>query len=139
MLKIIIKNLQKKIPINPTRIKRLALSAVSRGDLHKTGELTVCFVNDSQIQTLNSRFLKIKKPTDVLAFKLNAKNEKFRADIIISAETALRNATEFGTSPFFELSLYVAHGILHLRGYDDKTAKGKKQMYRRAVGILKNN
>ncbi|MEW6074690.1 MAG: rRNA maturation RNase YbeY [Candidatus Omnitrophota bacterium] len=107
--------------------------------MHKAGELTICFVHDAQIQTLNSRFLKIQKPTDVLAFKLSAKNEEFRADIIISAETALRNAAEFGTSPFFELSLYVAHGILHLQGYDDKTVKGTQQMYRRAVGILKKN
>jgi probable rRNA maturation factor len=139
MLRIIIKNLQKKIPINPTRIKKLTFSALSRRDLKKSGELTFCFVNDAQIQKLNSRFLGKKKPTDVLAFELGVKKEEFSADIIISTETAFRNAAEFGTSPLFELYLYIAHGILHLQGFDDKTAKGKKEMHRRAVGILKKN
>jgi probable rRNA maturation factor len=49
-------------------------------------------------------------------------------EIFVSTETARRQARHFGTSREHELRLYIAHGLLHLRGFDDKTAAGAREM-----------
>ena len=49
---------------------------------------------------------------------------------MISAETAKRQARAFRTSLEHELRLYIMHGLLHLRGYDDKTPAGAAEMKR---------
>ena len=50
------------------------------------------------------------------------------ADIMISTDTAINNARKFKTTPDYELMLYVAHGILHILGYDDRTKTQMKRM-----------
>jgi probable rRNA maturation factor len=74
-------------------------------------------------------------PTDVLAFDLSAPGavRVLLADIIISADTAARNAKIFHTTPLYELYLYVVHGVLHLLGYDDKTKAQRKLMHKKAI------
>ncbi|MFA5177849.1 MAG: rRNA maturation RNAse YbeY, partial [Candidatus Omnitrophota bacterium] len=65
-MKITIKNLQKKVPIYPARIKKSILRALKDEGLKKQGEITVSFVSDKLIAKLNFKYLKKKKPTDVL-------------------------------------------------------------------------
>jgi len=128
-LKITIRNLQKKLPIYPKRIKKPILKALK--DARKTkGEITVSFVDDKLIKKLNSKYLKTRKATDVLAFDLadKTKSEEISGDIIVSADTAVRNAMLYKTTPSFELSLYSLHGLLHLLGYKDKSLKQIKLM-----------
>jgi len=57
-------------------------------------------------------------------------------EVILSAETARRNAGIFGVSPNEELSLYLVHGLLHLCGYDDMTRPEKQLMRRREAESL---
>jgi probable rRNA maturation factor len=124
-LKITIKNLQKKVPIYPARIKRSILRALKDEGLKKQGEITVSFVSDRLIAKLNFKYLKKKQATDVLAFDLTDrwKSKNMFADIIISVDTALRNARFYKTSADYELKLYSIHGLLHLLGYDDHSLK----------------
>lgn len=75
-------------------------------------------------------------PTDVIAFDLSGDKKEILADVAISTDTAIRQARVFKTSPAYETYLYVVHGILHILGYDDKTAKESKIMEQKAVGIL---
>jgi probable rRNA maturation factor len=129
-LKIIIKNLQKKVPIYPARIKKSILRVLKQEGPKKQGEIIVSFVNDRLIAKLNLRYLKKKQPTDVLAFNLagGLNSKKMLADIVVSADTALRNARTYQTSVADELNLYSIHGLLHLLGYTDHTLKGKSLM-----------
>jgi probable rRNA maturation factor len=129
-VKIIIKNFQKKVPICPTRIKKVILKAFSQEALKKTGDITICFVTDKKIRELNLRYLGRNKPTDVLTFDNTSPldNTYMFADIIISTDTAMRNAKIFKTPPPDELNLYAVHGALHLLGYDDHTPKQRKLM-----------
>jgi len=53
------------------------------------------------------------------------------ADVVVSTDTAAANALIFKTSPAYELNLYVIHGILHLLGYDDRSARQRKKMRQR--------
>jgi probable rRNA maturation factor len=134
-LKITIKNLQKKVPVYPARIKKSILRAIKQEGLKKQGEITVSFVNDRLISKLNQRYLKKKYPTDVLAFNMaeSPKSKNMLADIIVSADTALRNARIYGTSAPYELSLYSIHGLLHLLGYNDQAPKERLLMRKKEL------
>ncbi|OGX40887.1 MAG: rRNA maturation RNase YbeY [Omnitrophica WOR_2 bacterium RIFCSPLOWO2_01_FULL_41_12] len=145
-MKIIIKNLQKKIPINPKRIKSAVLKALSSPHAslkyNKTikegrGEITFCFVNDKKIKSLNREFLHKNYSTDVLSFDFSTQGKEIFADVVISTDTAVRNATIYKTSSLYEVYLYVVHGTLHLLGYDDKTKEQRKIMDQKAKEILK--
>ncbi|HEY3963472.1 MAG TPA: rRNA maturation RNase YbeY [Planctomycetaceae bacterium] len=58
-------------------------------------------------------------------------------EIVISVDTARRNAADLGTSAEHELSLYLVHGLLHLCGYDDLTPREKRLMRRREAEALR--
>jgi probable rRNA maturation factor len=57
-------------------------------------------------------------------------------EIVISAETARRNAAAYLVSPHDELALYLVHGLLHLCGYDDRSPREKRLMRRREAEAL---
>ena len=138
-VKVAVRNLQKKIPINPKRITKTVLKILSQEGIKKSGEITVCFVNDSKIKELNLKYLGKSNPTDVIAFDVaepKCKDEIF-ADIVISTDRAIDNADAFGTSPYFELYLYVIHGVLHILGYDDRNIKDKLLMRKKEKNLLK--
>ena len=136
-MKITIKNLQKKIPINPKRIKKAVLKTLSSEGLRKSGEITICFVNDREIRKLNLFYLGQNQPTDVIAFDNPPNKKEILADIAISTDTAVRNAKIFKTTPLYEMYLYIIHGILHILGYADKTAPQRRIMQGKANHILK--
>ena len=85
-------------------------------------EVNVVVVSDRRVAELHRRFMHESGPTDVITFQ--------HGEIVISAETAKRQASKFGTSIGQELRLYVVHGLLHLHGFDDKTAAGAAEMKR---------
>ena len=87
-------------------------------------------MRDKAIRELNLKYAKIDAPTDVLAFNLSfgGKSKDLFADIVVSVDTAIRQAREFKTTPAYELNLYSIHGILHILGYDDHNFKDKKKM-----------
>jgi len=124
---IAVRNFQSKIPVDPKRIKRAILEVLSKKGAKKSGEITVCFVSDRKIRELNKKFLHKDSPTDVLVFPMPREGRLF-ADIVISVDTAVRNARIFKTRVSGELSLYAVHGALHLAGYDDKTTKQRQIM-----------
>jgi probable rRNA maturation factor len=134
-VKITIKNLQKKIPINPKRIKKAILKACSLGGVEKSGEVNICFINDNSIRKLNLKYLGKDYPTDVIAFDMS-QGRTLCADIAISTDTASSNAKRFKTTPEYELYLYLIHGLLHLLGYDDKTQRQRKKMEKMALSVL---
>jgi probable rRNA maturation factor len=131
MLNINISNLQKKLPIPEIRIKKLIHKILKGENFKGQGYINVCFTDNSLIKKLNTRFLKTAEATDVLAFNLSGKTATaILADIAISAESAINNARYFKTSPKGELMLYVAHGVLHILGFNDHT-KNQIQLMRK--------
>ena len=136
-MNIIIENLQDKIPINSKKIKEVVIKVLSLERIRKKGEITFCFVDDKRIKRLNLKYLDKNSPTDVLAFDIAwPKDSNIFADIVISTDRAIANAKSFRTAAMYELYLYVIHGLLHLLGYDDKTAKERKIMENKANQIL---
>ncbi len=138
-MKVAVRNLQKRIPVNPKRITKTVLKILSEEGIKKSGEITLCFVNDPKIKKVNLKYLGKNNPTDVIAFDIaepKAKDKLF-ADIVISTDRAVDNAKAFKTSPLFELYLYVIHGVLHILGYDDQSKKDKLLMRKREKDLLK--
>ncbi len=134
-VKIIIKNLQTKLPINPIKIRKTVLKTLAVERIKKSGEITICFMNDKKIKEINAQHLKKKNATDVIAFNLGSK-DNLLADIAVSTDTAIAQAKIFQTSCLYELYLYVVHGVLHILGYDDKTTKQKQIMQDKSIEIL---
>jgi probable rRNA maturation factor len=92
--------------------------SVSRADLPE--EILVVLVSDRKISAIHQQFMGIADPTDVITFQ--------HGEIVISVETAARQAAEYRTDLFHELRLYIAHGLLHLAGYDDHSEDGFREM-----------
>ena len=138
-MKVAVRNLQKRIPINPKRIIKTVLKILSLEGIRKSGEITICFVNDPKIKELNLRYLAKNNPTDVIAFDIAGPKSfgEIFADIVISTDRAIDNAGAFHTRPLFELYLYVIHGVLHILGYDDRNIKDKLLMRKKEAHLLK--
>jgi len=137
-MRISVINLQKKIPIKESRIRRIVKQILLLQN-RSEAELSLVFVNDSAIKKLNKTYLKKNHTTDVLSFDFKEKNQSKRllnAEIIISLETALRNSNVFDVLLWDEIVLYLIHGILHLCGYDDRAVKDKQRMDKRQKYIL---
>lgn len=83
-------------------------------------EINVVFVSDARIAAIHRDFMSVDGPTDVITFR--------HGEILISVETAERQATRFSNSCSRELRLYFVHALLHLAGLDDLTEEGFKKM-----------
>lgn len=135
MITILIKNLQKKIPIDQAKIKRTVLKIISKEGLPKNSEVNLSFISDARIKRLNSLYHGRDSATDVLAFDLGCRGKQRVCDIYISADTAVRNSRRYSSRPAAELLLYVIHAMLHIAGYDDHKSgdielmRKKEQVY----------
>ena len=90
------------------------------------GGVNVLLTTSSEMKSLNRRFRKKDKTTDVLSFPAAPEIQKQLAgDIAISAEIATKNARALGHSPSEEVKILVLHGTLHLRGYDHECDNGQ--------------
>jgi probable rRNA maturation factor len=83
----------------------------------------VLIVDDAEIRVINRDYLQRDKPTNVISFAMqegegSGVNPLLLGDVVISAETAARHATEAGIGFEEELYFLLLHGILHLLGYD---------------------
>lgn len=100
-------------------------------------QLSVCFVNDKEIHLLNRDWRGKDKPTDVLSFSQLEGSDSFivsedLGDLIISLDTAKRQARQFGCSLNQELLRLMIHGVLHLFGYDhEHVSKAEANRMRR--------
>ena|ERR1700738_4907033 len=124
-------NRQRMIPVKVPALQDFARRALSAcvafpgrkpNALADLAEVSVMMISDRRMAELHRRFLQKPGPTDVITFQ--------HGEIFVSAETAQRQARAYRTSLEHELRLYIAHGLLHLRGYDDKTPAGAAEMKR---------
>jgi len=91
---------------------------------HQKSELSISLVGDDEMAELNGRFRAEAAPTDVLSFSLlEGEHAAFHGDllgeVVISADTARREAAARGHPAYDEVLLYAVHGVMHLVGHDD--------------------
>ena len=85
--------------------------------------LSVVLVDDSEIREMNQRYLGRDRATNVISFPMQegegtGLNPLLLGDVVISVDTAFRDALEAGVSPESEIFFLLIHGILHLTGYN---------------------
>jgi probable rRNA maturation factor len=128
-LDVSVRNLQRKIPVNIAELENFAAAAVpcclrlhrrQRTELSKLRAVFVWLISDRRMASLHRKFMHQTGPTDVLTFQ--------HGEIFISVETAKRHARAFRNSLASELCLYIAHGLLHLHGFDDRTPAATRKM-----------
>jgi probable rRNA maturation factor len=147
-------NEQSLIALQRRRIRE-ALRTTLEDERVVSCELSVAVVTDPRIHEINRQFLDHDEPTDVITFELSPPErvkgvrlrpggcpvrrgaaKRIEGEVVVSAETALRRAPEFGWPPHQELTLYLVHGLLHLCGYDDTTPREEQLMRRRESEVL---
>jgi probable rRNA maturation factor len=120
---------------------RRLLAALREAD----AELTVALVNDTEMQRLNRDYRGMDRPTDVLAFAMRegrriAGDDAVLGDVVISLETAARQARHHCVSVDHEVRTLLIHGVLHLLGYDHERspadARRMKAQERRLLQAL---
>jgi len=128
-LDVSVRNLQRKIPVNIAELENFAAAAIrcclrlprrQRTELSKLRAVFIWFISDRRMASLHRKFMHQRGPTDVLTFQ--------HGEIFISVETAKRHARAFRNSLASELCLYIAHGLLHLHGFDDRTPAAARKM-----------
>jgi probable rRNA maturation factor len=128
---------QETVAVDRGRLRETA-RAVLAGEGVDDAEISLAFVADATIQRLNKRYLDHDEPTDVLSFPLSEPGAKRLAgELVIGAEVARSQAQERGHDVQAELALYVIHGLLHLCGYEDGTAKEAAAMRERERHYLR--
>lgn len=112
---------------------RRAAEVMLRALKQPRAELSVLLCDDATIHALNRDYRRKDKPTDVLAFALREGEDGHLAgdtlgDVVISLDTATRQAKERGVASRDEVRMLLAHGILHLLGWDHRTDAEDRRM-----------
>jgi probable rRNA maturation factor len=127
---IIIENRQKQISIDRRSVRR-AMSRIMKYLYCSDKVISLLFVHDKEIREINKRYLSRDYPTNVISFSLTEGefgdiNPDILGDIVISAETAFKDAVQSGIEFNDELTFLMIHGVLHLLNYDHENASVEK-------------
>lgn len=139
-MEVLINNRQKKIRLNTRRIRLIAEEIMRFEGLPDRTELSLVFCDDDFIQKLNHQHLGRDEPTDVLSFPLEEDDfehgDRLIGDIVISVETACRQAQKLRHSVGLEIVFLLIHGLLHLEHYDHQRREDLKRMRDREMTIF---
>lgn len=133
---ITLRNLQTRTGLNLARLQKSAFQIMAavlelsarRTTLRSLPEVTIVLISDCHMTRLHKRFLDQSGPTDVLTFA--------HGEIVISVDTARKNARSFKNSLIREVQLYIIHGLLHLHGYNDSSPGAARRMDQTQQQIL---
>lgn len=155
-MKISIRNEQDKLKVTKEirdTVKLCIKKSLDFMELGDSFEISVMFVDDEEIRTLNNFHRNIDRSTDVLSFPMleydedgkiieeyadfNKNGELLLGDIVISLEHAEAQAEEYGHSLLREIGFLTVHSMLHLFGYDHMTDEDEREMFSYQEEILK--
>ncbi|MBC8107210.1 MAG: rRNA maturation RNase YbeY [Anaerolineae bacterium] len=104
----------------------------------RLNELSVAFVGDERMRALHNQYTGLDSATDVLTFELDhdTRGKVLAGEVVVCVPEARRQAKLRGTRAQDEVLLYALHGMLHLCGFDDRTAAGFKRMHAMEDRIL---
>lgn len=152
---ILIENEQDKIQVG-SELENLLLKAVELSlkleNFSIPSEISILITDDESIREVNREHRNIDSPTDVLSFPLVDMQEGkiisdtgdfdldenllMLGDIVLSIETAVRQAEEYGHSLEREMAFLVTHGVFHLLGYDHQDEEQEEKMFGKQENVL---
>ncbi len=116
-------------------IKRIILN-----EAYQLDTLSFVFTSDEKLLEINKTYLNHDTYTDIITFDYCEKTEVINGEILISVDRINENAKKFKVTYLHELSRVMAHGVLHLLGYKDKTSNEKSIMRKKedaCISLLK--
>lgn len=136
-VEVVVLNQQRRRRVPAARLRRVIEDAGRA--LRVSGEVALVLTTDAPVRRLNARYRHQDKPTDVLSFP-GPGGEAGLGDIVISLDTAARNAPRFGRTLGQELQVLTLHGFLHVLGYDHETDDGtmdrlESRLRRQLLGV----
>ena len=146
-MQILLNNRQRRHRIGTSQLKKVAVRILNALGCPEGTELSVSIVGDRAIRRINREYLAKDHPTNVISFSLQEGDcagitPYALGDVVISADTAAREAEEGNIAGFDRLCFLLLHGILHLCGYDhersgEDEARKMEQKERELFRILK--
>lgn len=142
-LKVYVKNNQTevKVPVGiRLLIRRCCQAVLTTEKFGRDAEVSVSFVSNNEIKNLNKIYRNKDAVTDVLSFPLTSEDGTVEinpetgavqlGDVVISLETAVKQAQNFGHSLEREVGFLTVHSMLHLLGYDHETSQLDQRIMR---------
>lgn len=117
--------------ISDAALKTAVLKTLAKAAPRVAGDVTVVLCDDREIRRLNKRYRDKDKATDVLSFDVGdglTEDEPF-GDVVVSVETARRQARAYGAPLMEEMQRLIVHGTLHLCGYDHHERREAARMH----------
>ena len=146
-MQILLNNRQRRHRTRISQLKKVAVRILNVLGCPDETELSISIVGDRTIRRINRDYLAKDRPTNVISFSLQEGDSvgitpHALGDVVISADTAVREAEEGNIDGFERLSFLLLHGILHLCGYDhersgEDEARKMEQKERELFRILK--
>lgn len=133
-------NRQRKELIDNNKIKKIVNKILKY--LKVKGKVSLVFCNDQFIKKLNKKYRGINKSTDVLSFAFRETfyplsiEQSFLGEVIISTQTARKQANKFKHGFDKELAVLLIHGVLHLLGYNHLEIKDTIKMQKKEEELL---
>lgn len=143
-MEINIDNRQEKFKINEdiiSLVEKTIRECLRVEGIEKDHEVSLSFVTDQEIKELNRDYRGVDSSTDVLSFPIEDEFElglPLLGDIVISLDTANRQAEEYQHSIDREISYLVCHSMFHLFGYNHEDEEEKKEMRSKEKKVMKN-
>lgn len=133
----VIRNRQRAIPVD-TRLLRI-ITKTLLGELIRVEDfdLSIYIVRAPEMARLNEKYLRHEGSTDVITFDYADSDAFLHGEIFVCIDDAIVQARQFRTSWQSELTRYVIHGILHLRGFDDIRPAARRTMKHEENRLLK--
>lgn len=122
------RNRQRARTIDTRLYRRIALFLIEDALELEEYELGVSLLGPGAMARFNKKHLNHEGATDVITFRYSPPGTVLQGDIIVCPAVALEQSIQFGTTWQEELIRYLAHGLLHLLGYDDLNAPDRKKM-----------
>ena len=135
-LSVVLLNRQRRLRVSQPRLRRVL--GVAAEALRVRGEVSLVLAGDGLLRRLNRDYRGKDRPTDVLSFPGGGAEEGL-GDVVISVETAERNARALGRTLPQELDVLALHGFLHVLGYDHEADDGtmgrlERRLRKRSLG-----
>lgn len=124
-------------------VQKVVSYAMKKENIGPLAELSISFVTNETITSLNKQYRQMNEPTDVLSFPLadtlqaNDHMPIILGDIIVSIDKVKEQANEYNHTFKRELLFLIIHGLLHLLGYAHDTEAEEKMMFQKQENILK--
>jgi len=127
---VVLLNRQRRRRVQTRRLREVLEGAAQR--LGVAGEVSLVLTRDPAMRALNARYRGKDVPTDVLSFP-GPDREPDLGDIVVSVDTAERNARRLGRTLQRELDVLALHGFLHVLGFDHETDDGEMDRLERRL------